>query len=221
MPQTTGARRPPSGLRECGRLPARPPSPVPAAAGGRRALLSAKVKQSCAPAPVAAPHSPPASMRTRGPPQAAGASAPRAAGLHSAPAPPAPAPPRPRPPPPPPPPAEAISCFPSHGGRRGRGRGGERAGVRRAAGVAGGPGNAEQPRTGAGAGEPGRRDWRRVRGRRAVAGGVQDGLRPERRRGWGCVCPRPRGAVRRWRRRPRPLALPLAARPGGLIVRGP
>ena len=48
----------------------------------------------------------PASMRTRGPPQAAGASAPRAVGLHSA-----PAPPRPRPPPPGPAPMQAIKCV--------------------------------------------------------------------------------------------------------------
>lgn len=41
-------------------------------------------------------------------------------------------------------------------------------------------------------------------------------LRPERRRSWGCVCVRgPRGAVRRWRRRPRSLARSAARGPPG------
>lgn len=84
--------------------------------------------------------------RTRAAPrQAAGASAPRAAGPHATPTSPAPAPApapaqapalAPQPPPrPPPQPGEAISCFPSHGGGRGRGRAG--GGARRRGGAEG------------------------------------------------------------------------------------
>lgn len=120
-----GPAPPPRPARTAGRAPpAAPRGAGPGPAGGAGALGPTHLR-------------PP--WRTRAAPrQAASASAPRAAGPHAAPAPAPAAAPAPAPAPASPPPSgAAISCFPSHGGERGRGRAGGGARGARGAGRGG------------------------------------------------------------------------------------